>query len=564
MAKRRNNNKPYRPQGPPPGKPQGGLLARLLAENGGNASSRGTAGAFAHHTGYSLAEEARNTAYNRRGIRGIDAKLRYQPVTFVSAGFMDPLKDLEVEQRQERLNHPNQVNQVNEAQKAPSPLVTLADVDAPDPIPCQAVKAHNIAAEEPSAPSFTLDLTGDKSLRPNQKPVSGAPSVSKPNYESDSSEEVILFKGRDPSRQNRSPAEPSQDVADQYTKKTNKAKDTLEFREMNLELRVVEKSIPQKKFKSPEAQQIMPSIAPQQEVVTKTNDNDYLSLSTTKKGGKKRRNTTRKTSGKATQIEPQSPVDDEEAAIVADYIANMRDDTDEDEAASGGDQPSVVTHAFNVLRDLGGTDSDAIPKDIPSEEDSSDASSRGANDDGSDRRRRLELEDEQLARRLAKQEELGFGADEAFLLDDADSDDDEDDWQLASKTSPRRKKKGSSKQARITQRKGQYPSATEMADAFDDLDLVMDWHRPSLNNFKKQPKSFDISDSELEEAMNRTFQKDRQKKAEQKRAREELRSQGLLGKNVNPDNLKVKYRGGMSLDDLANELEAFLLGSQQQ
>ena len=531
MAKRRNNNKPYRPQGPPPGKPQGGLLARLLAENGGNASSRGTAGAFAHHTGYSLAEEARNTAYNRRGIRGIDAKLRHRPVTFVSAGFMDPLKDLEVEQRQERLNHPKQVNKV---QKAPPPLVTLADVDAPDPIPRQATETCDVAAEELSVPSFTLDLTGDKSLRPNQKPVSGAPSVPKPNYKSDSSEEVILFKGRDTSRQNRSPAEPSRDVADQHTEgKTKKAKDPLEFREMSLELRLVEKSIPQKESKSAQAQENTSSAAPQQEVATtKAEDDDYLSLSTSKKGGKKRRNTSRKTSGKATHREPHSPVDDEEAAIVADYIANMRDDTDEDEAGSGDDQPSIVTHAFNVLRDLGGTDSDAIPKEIPSEEDTSD-------DDGSDRRRRLELEG-------------------------VDSDDDEDDWQLASKTTPRRRKKGSSKQARIAQGKGQYPSATAMADAFDDLDLVMDWHRPSLNNFKKQPKTFDISDSELEEAMNQTYQKDRQKKAEKKKAREELRSQGLLGKNVNPDDLRVKYRGGMSLDDLANELEAFLLGSQQQ
>ena len=522
-----------------------------------------------HHIGYSLAEEARNTAYNRRGMRGIDARLRYQPVTFVSAGLMDPLKDLEVEQK--KFNQPEQVNKAERTEKAeshengPLPKVTVTGDNTQDPIikdesAGKGAGTSEVVVDQHSAPSFTLDLTGDKSLRPSHEPIPSMETIPGPGDESDSSEEVILFKGRDASRQNRASAEPirSQGKSDQ---RSNKAKGPLEFREMSLELRVVEKSLP--KISEPVQKQEHTHQTAPQKVDTKMNDDNYLSLSTTKKRRQKRRNTSRRNPGKFTNRESPSTAEDEEAAIVADYIANMQDDTDEDDASDDG-QPSIVKHAFNILRDLGGTDSEAVPKEVTSDGDTSDGSPDSESTDGSDQRRRRELDDERMARILAKQEELGLGGDEAYLLDEAVSDDDDDDWQPASKTTPRRRKKGSSKQARIVQRKGQYPSATEMADAFDDLDLVMDWHRPSLNNFKKQSKSFDVSDSELEEAMNLTYQKDRQKKAEKKKAREELRSQGLLGKNVKPDDLRVKYRGGMSLDDLANELESFLTGTQQQ
>jgi hypothetical protein len=106
-----------------------------------------------------------------------------------------------------------------------------------------------------------------------------------------------------------------------------------------------------------------------------------------------------------------------------------------------------------------------------------------------------------------------------------------------------------------------------MADAFDELDL-MDWHRAALNNFeqaaKRKSKPPVHSDSELEEAMNLTFAKDRLKKAEKKKQREALRAQGLLGKNVNPDDLRVKYLVGMSKDELVFELEQFVIGDDEQ
>ncbi|RYP32696.1 hypothetical protein DL767_005098 [Monosporascus sp. MG133] len=494
MPRRKNGNKPARPQGPRPGgRKAGGLLGKILADYNGDLSFHGSADNARRHGYYSLAEEARNTAYNRRGKRGLDAELRYQPVKFVSAGFMDPLKDLEVEQKA--------LSQTQPAQEAQKDNPTTTEASYEGHTPAERVKTLEAVAEELSAPSFTLDLTADKLLRPQQQPVNNAATPG-PSCDSDSSDEVILFKGRGPSRQNRNPAEPSQDTSGQHDGQP----DTLELRGMDLELRVVEKSI--QNDGTPVAQETAQHHV--QETVVEVDD--HILLSTAAKRGRGRR------------AASTSTTSDEEAAMIADYIANMQGESDEGGHVDGEDDGRVIgTHAFHMLRDLGGTDSDAISEEISSAEHSTDGS----------------------------------------FADDADSDSGEDHWQPAPKGTPRRKKKGSTKKAKIMQKKGEYPSATRMADAFDDLDL-MDWHRPSLNNFKNGPKAFDVPDPELEEARNMTWQKDRLKKAEKKKAREALRSQGLLGKNANPDDLRVKYRGGMTIDDLANELESFLVGKRQQ
>ncbi|RYP48995.1 hypothetical protein DL768_005186 [Monosporascus sp. mg162] len=533
MARRKNNNKPARPQGPRPGRRKaGGLLGKILADYNGDSSFQGSAGNARRHGNYSLAEEARNTAYNRRGKPSLGTKLRNQPVKFVSAGFMDPLKDLEVEQKA--------LSQTQLAREARKDNPTTAEASYEEHTPAEHVQTPDAVTEELSAPSFTLDLTVNRLLRPSQRPVTDT-ATPEPSCDSDSSEEVILFKGRNASRQNRNPAEPSQDTSGQHDSQPG----TLELREMDLELRVVEKSIQNAEI--PVTQETTQQHV--QEAVVEVDH--HIPLSTAAKRGRGRR------------AASTSTTSDEEAAIIADYIANMREESDEGEDGDGEhDGPVIGTHAFHVLRDLGGTDSDAILEGGSSAEDSSDGSVADEADEEA-QKRRLELEDERMARTLAKQEELGLGSDEILLYDDADSDSGEGNWQPAPKGTRRRKKKGSTKKAKIMQTKGQYPSATLMADAFDDLDL-MDWHRPSLNNFKNGPKAFEGSDSELEEAMNMTWQKDRLKKAEKKKAREELRSQGLLGKNANPDDLRVKYRGGMTIDDLANELESFLIGARPQ
>ncbi|KAI1486481.1 hypothetical protein F5X96DRAFT_654901 [Biscogniauxia mediterranea] len=478
-----------RPKGPPP--PH--LRQRTTPKNNGNPVFHG----------YTLAEEARNTAQKRRGFAGNDPKLRYKPVTFISAGFMDPLKDFEVPQQAS--THLPTVTKDTE-RRAEDNTKGVEN----DPITTHLERPVSKGLDS----EVLADATNHKSPNVYDQHKDGESDPSE-----DSSEEVILFKGRNGLRQ--------QSPRDTTTKKEGDEANSMKLYEMTLELKVAEKTIHNAPPRKPSAEPA-----------------DFIPF-----------NHHRSRSRRSSRKPKHSEKEEEEAAIIADYIANMQNDGDEDgEEEDEDEHPGIGTHAFHVLRDLGGTDSEAVPDPNSSEDDQ-----EGGSEDEFEHKHQLESEDEHMARMLAKQEELGLGSDDLMLFDGVGSN---DDWYTTTEAAPRRKK-GASKKARILQKKDQYPSATQMADAFDELDL-MDWHRPSLNNFKRGPQSFDVSDSELEEAMNLTWKKDRLKKAEKKKAREELRSQGLLGKNVKPDDLRIKYQGGMSLDDLANEMEAFMLGSQEQ
>jgi hypothetical protein len=187
-------------------------------------------------------------------------------------------------------------------------------------------------------------------------------------------------------------------------------------------------------------------------------------------------------------------------------------------------------------------------------------------EDGLIEKRIEEMSDEQIARLLAKQEELGMGSAELLLFDeDAGVDEDEDlpfrrtllaPIMLPSKS--RRPRVAGAQRAR-----GDFPPASLLADAYDGFD-VMDFDRPSL---KKKPKGrkgkpdFHLSDSELEASMQMAWNNDRVKKNERKQEREELRAQGLLGsKNGKPD-LKQKYKEGMGIHAVKEELKKFLMGT---
>ncbi|KAF2971975.1 hypothetical protein GQX73_g1574 [Xylaria multiplex] len=449
---------------------------------------------FPHSHGYTLAEEARNTASNRRGFRGRDARLRYQPVTFLSAGFMDPLKDFEI---------PNQI---------PSSMQPKAAVPSPD--------ANDESEPRPQSPSIN-----HKTQDPDEES----------DASSDSSEEVILFKGRN------APREQQKSAAQKLPDDRDERGSTTVSREVNLELRFVRKTTD------------VVSSGPASQV----EEPDFISLNT---------NPGKRPSSRKRYPNTNSDDDDDDAAIIADYIANMQSNfgEDEDDEEDIG-HPGLGSQSFSILRDLGGdldgTDSDAIPSQPSSGDESGDEldDDEGEDDAYEGEQCHLGSEDERLARLIAKQEELGLGGDDMLLLDGADPD---DGW-IAATSMPRRKKKSASKKSRMFQGGSQFPSATKMAEAFDELDL-MDTQRSRLQRSKKGPISFGLSDSDLEEALNVAIKKDRLKKADKKKAREELRSQGLLGKNVNPHDLRIKYRGGMSLDDLADEVEAFMLSTREQ
>ncbi|KAI0098362.1 hypothetical protein F4814DRAFT_119214 [Daldinia grandis] len=488
------------------------LFGNPSGEYSGNNSSPTSHGSVRLH-GYTLADEARNTASNRRGARGTDAKLRYKPITFISAGFIDPLNDLNVQ-----LTTPNEAQvssyTAEQASASTDPIIYTRPSEghvspSPGEVSCRNTQSYS---------TLNTHIVPNKALTKGHK----CPTNPKSDHSGDSSEEVILFKGRDRAR--KEPISPK-------TKQDEAEVDSLKLHKLDLEPRqAIEEAI-------------RPEPAESEYVV---GEDDYIPMSSRPK-----------TRGKRRKVD-QNVTSDEDAAIIADYMANIKD-WEEDEEYDEAQHLGVGSYGFSILRDLGGTDSDAVPDEVSSEN----GTGHGSEDvedetDAGNHPHRLEAEDERIARILAKQEDLGIGGDDILLLDGEASD----EW-MTTHAAPRRKRKGDSKKAKMIQKPGQFPSATQMADAFDELDL-MDWHRPGLNNFEKGLPTFDLSDSELEEAMRLTHQRDRLKKAEKKRAREELRSKGLLGKNVNPNDLRIKYLGGMSLDDLANELEAFLLGSKEQ
>ncbi|KAI9845870.1 MAG: hypothetical protein M1838_001525 [Thelocarpon superellum] len=176
------------------------------------------------------------------------------------------------------------------------------------------------------------------------------------------------------------------------------------------------------------------------------------------------------------------------------------------------------------------------------------------------------MTDERIARLLAKQEELGMGSEELLLFDDDDeAEADPGKGPSKSKMTHRRPSR-SSKKSKATRPMADFPSATFLADAYDNFD-VMDWERSSVQitpRGKKKALPFQVSDSELEAQLISSWTKDRKKKSAQKQEREELRAQGLLGKkNNNQPKLQAKYDEGMTLEDIKDEIREFLLSTKQ-
>ena len=180
-------------------------------------------------------------------------------------------------------------------------------------------------------------------------------------------------------------------------------------------------------------------------------------------------------------------------------------------------------------------------------------------------RQKARLTDEQIARLLSKQEELGFGSDELMLFDGGEGKqgDGQDipEARRASAIASNLRVKAKNKNRPL---RG-FPSATALADVLDQDPYngfdIMDHERPSL---RKKPKGrrgvlpFELSDSDLETSIKPAWQQDRSKKRMRKQEREELRAQGLLGKKDKVD-MKAKYAEGMSLDEIKREIRDFLI-----
>lgn len=170
------------------------------------------------------------------------------------------------------------------------------------------------------------------------------------------------------------------------------------------------------------------------------------------------------------------------------------------------------------------------------------------------------MTDEQIARALAKQEEMGLGSDELMIFDGdvANGTETPDDafglgddfipFSLSKHTSNRGRSKRNKKQ------RDSFPSAEAFADALDQDPYgvfdIMDFERPSLRPKKKGRKSdypFDLEgleDDDLRDQLVDTWTKDREKKAERKRQREEARLMANLdaADAGDPEIIKARLR----------------------
>ncbi|KAM7183225.1 hypothetical protein V8F33_013721 [Rhypophila sp. PSN 637] len=531
---------PKRGKQPPRGSRVANFRAAAGLSNARDFSSSNLSTVFAQ--GFTMRDEARNTASHQVSW-GQDARLRQKPVSFISAGFTEPLQNLKpVEEPGEGTGDNLAIGQgidVGEPSPGQTTEPRTLEVDLSETIvkvtigqgpPMEspgvpqdtkaAVNVDTVASSNtcvtapPSPPGFFFDLEGDKSLRPTS-PIDAVPvRVSSP-APSDSSDEIILFKGRlghakhgDRHLQNQvqPPSRPISKAHEELNAQTN--------------------PMPRSAITTPTTQPRQKRTKPEKSY------SGFVPLS-----------------NKEEDVE-----EDEEDAILADYIANMAAQEDEDTMFNSDG-------IFGNRRDLGG-DHDAFDFGLEdddngivaersggydSEEESSSENDNdeAMGDDISDNEMASALDDESLARLLAKQDELGMGTDKLLLRVDSFN---------TSKPLPR------------GQRSSRIPPAnvSSVADGLDGLDLT-DWNQPNISRARrtKQPPTFNVSDSELEMALRTSWQTDRERKKKRKLERELLRSEGLLGKNIDPEDLRVKYQSHMVLDEVKVEFVSFLLGSAE-
>ncbi len=163
------------------------------------------------------------------------------------------------------------------------------------------------------------------------------------------------------------------------------------------------------------------------------------------------------------------------------------------------------------------------------------------------------MTDEQIARLLSKQEQLGIGSDKLLIFD------------AVSAPSEARGRKMSKKRSSADLPSASLPADVLDQDPYDGFD-VLDMDRPSLKKKAKGRRGtipVEASDSELEQSLQAAWVNDRTKKKKRKEEREEFRAQGLLGKKGKVD-MKAKYSQGMGMTQVLEEVKGFLASTNEK
>jgi hypothetical protein len=201
---------------------------------------------------------------------------------------------------------------------------------------------------------------------------------------------------------------------------------------------------------------------------------------------------------------------------------------------SSDSMENLAPSAYTYFDELGNSESSSMDSEAQAAQDLADAFDNAMFEDDVIRDKQSRMTDEQIAKRLAKQEELGLDSMEVMMFNG------EEDLQDVQYLRQEARRYGSRKFQPI--------------DAYDGFDPTV---RPTKKG-KQRPK-FDLSDSEMENEMLMAWDNDRAKKKMRKQEREALRAQGLLGKG----DMKAKYPNGMTVDQILSELRTFLKSDRE-
>ena len=213
-----------------------------------------------------------------------------------------------------------------------------------------------------------------------------------------------------------------------------------------------------------------------------------------------------------------------------------------------------------------GSDVSSVPTDEHVTQDLQDDLDNQEDDKDLEDKRKARMTDEQIAKLLSKQEELGLGS-TSLMLFDGNIIGKETEEEVQPDESWEQEHQAPSRSQRKKRSQSRLPSATILAnvldpDPYNGFD-VLDQQKLSSRRKQKgwhEKLSVELSDSELEQSIQIAWEKDRTKKKMRKQERQELRAQGLLGKQNKVD-LKAKYSEGISIIEVKKEIKDFLLSS---
>lgn len=452
----------------------------------------------------------------------------------------------------------------------------------------EAATAEDIPAAEEPLP-FVVDVVGDRSLAPPENTIFATRSSSP--TPSNSSDEVIMFRGRNGVTVRDDPAQashatksipPVSKTASKPVPKTSHVTDTLLSALGGSSEPSQASTAPASAPLTVSAEGTWASRPPRwnQKEEAKhwkhadrevSDRREQFALVEVKPASRKGKNA-RKKQNRQLRLE-----EDLEEELLQDYIDNMdeeekamlakmskldaksgtdsawesasSDDDEEEEGEEEGETEFILDAADDsddpdpMSSEYGSDDEDRETGDDSDLESDLEYTERERWEDEEDLRQRRQdaLTDEEIARMLAKQESLGMGGDELLIFDEGFGDVDRarDGLEDYSFAQPKKNKSGTRR--RGGRKSDNFPDASLMADVLEANPYggfdVMDFERPSLKRKSKGRKSAGalpeelalLSDEELIGELQSAWMNDRSKKKQKKAEREELRALGLLG-----------------------------------